>query len=274
MPSYMEGITWDRQFYVLCLSPNGARISVRFFFTGNFGDIVQCIAQHYQDLEIYSSRNEKFAYLLPWMILAETTVKKSASDAAPLLGGQLMRSIVTGSRYPATLYNAMLARIRAGKDINRTKAAVIKATLLRNYENKNDKEVLDVALSEKSENKPYVLGRLFAVLEKLQQDTADGKLNSTIRDKYFASACANPQSVFPTILRLSISHERKLTEGGKVYYGRLKQTLMDKLDIEGDPYPATLNLQDQGKFILGYYHQTQTLYTGKEKTAEGETDNV
>jgi CRISPR-associated protein Csd1 len=273
--SNMEGIQWERQFYVLCLSPNGARISVRFFFTGNFGDIVKYIAQHYANLEIYSSRNEKFHYLPPWMILSETTVKKSASDAAPLLGGQLMRSIVTGSRYPATLYNAILARIRAGEDINRTKAAVVKATLLRNYESKNDKEVLDVALSEKSENKPYVLGRLFAVLEKLQQDTAGGRLNSTMRDKYFASACANPQSVFPSILRRSISHERKLTEAGRIYYGKLKQTLMDKLDIEGDPYPATLNLQDQGKFILGYYHQTQAFYVRKDKTtAEEETTHV
>jgi CRISPR-associated protein Csd1 len=197
--SNLDGIRWERPFYALCLSPNAARISVRFFYTSDFGSVALRVAEHYENIEIYSARKEKYHYVPPWMILSETTVKESASDAAPLLGGQLMRSIVTGAPYPATLYNAILARIRAGKPVTRTKAAVIKATLLRNTNDKNDEGVLDVALNEEARNKPYVLGRLFAVLEKLQQDTAGGRLNSTIRDKYFSSACASPGSVFPTV---------------------------------------------------------------------------
>ncbi|MDR0897812.1 MAG: type I-C CRISPR-associated protein Cas8c/Csd1 [Oscillospiraceae bacterium] len=271
----MEGIAWQRPFYVLCLSPNAARISVRFFFSDSFGEIARRVAEHYANLAIYSARSEKYQHIPPWMILSETTIKKSTADAAPLLGGQLLRAIVTGARYPIPLYNAMLTRIRAGEDVNRTKAAVIKATLLRNYPNDEGREVLCVALNEESRNKAYVLGRLFAVLEKLQQDTAAGRLNSTIRDKYFATACASPGSVFPTLLRLSAHHERKLTEAGKVYYGKLKQQLMNKLEVDGDPYPTAWALQDQGRFILGYYHQTQAFYTKKsDKTNEEENDNA
>jgi CRISPR-associated protein Csd1 len=270
----LEGIAWQRPFYVLCLSPNAARISVRFFFSDSFGEIARRVAEHYANLAIYSARNEKYQHIPPWMILSETTIKKTTADAAPLLGGQLMRAIVTGALYPIPLYNAMLTRIRAGEEVNRTKAAVIKATLLRNYPNDEGREVLCVALNEESKNKAYALGRLFAVLEKLQQDTAAGRLNSTIRDKYFATACASPGSVFPTLLRLSAHHERKLTEAGKVYYGKLKQQLMDKLDVENNPYPTAWALQDQGRFILGYYHQNQSFYTKKsDKTNEEVSEN-
>jgi CRISPR-associated protein Csd1 len=297
---YLEGITWNREFYVLCLSPNGARISVRFFHTGNFGDMVRRVAEHYENLEIYSSRKEKTKYITPQEIIAEATVKfnkldekKKNTRAADLikdspspLGGQLLRTIVTGGRYPMTLYNAMIIQIRGGERINRIKVAVIKATLLRNFNIQEDKEVLSVALNEESTNKAYVLGRMFAVLEKLQQDSVteivDGvyqnyKLSTTVRDKFFASACTNPAVVFPTILRLSVHHERKLSDGSKIKYDKLKQNIMDKLDIKNNPYPTTLSLKDQGIFILGYYHQMQVLYPSKNKddiTNEEDDTNV
>jgi CRISPR-associated protein Csd1 len=267
----IEGIVWSKPFHLLCLSPNAARISVRFFYTSSFGSVLEKIIEHYCNLEIYSSRNEKFEHLPYWILLSETTVKGSASDAQPLLGGQLLDSIISGTRYPAMLLSSVITRIRAGGAANRAKAAVIKAVLIRNY---GESEVTDVALNPESDNKPYVLGRLFAVLEQLQVSALGGSLNATIRDRYFASACANPGSVFPTLLRLSMHHAAKSDYAAR--YEKLKEDVLARLDVEA-PFPAALSLEDQGRFILGYYHQTQDFFTKKQtrhQETEEDTTNV
>ncbi|MDR3149006.1 MAG: type I-C CRISPR-associated protein Cas8c/Csd1 [Oscillospiraceae bacterium] len=196
------------------------------------------------------------------MLLSETTIKKSAKDAVPLLGGQLMNSILTGNDYPMTLYNAILTRIRAGEDVNRTKAAIIKSILIRNFNNEKESGETTVALNPNSDDKAYTLGRLFAALEREQSNAAGGSLNATIRDRYFASACANPKVAFVTLLKLSMNHAKKLGEKGR-WLEKLKSELLAKLD-DSNPYPASLSLEGQGKFILGYYHQTQEFFTSKK----------
>jgi CRISPR-associated protein Csd1 len=196
------------------------------------------------------------------MILSETTVKKSASDAQPLLGGQFLRSIISATPYPTTLFNAMLTRVRAGEDVSRTKVAVIKAVLIRNY---NESEVTTVSLNPQSNDQAYVLGRLFSVLEQLQKKASGGDLNTTIRDRYFAGACANPAASFPTLLKLSMHHCAKLDDAR--FYEQCKTKLLGKLD-EATPFPSTLNLEGQGRFILGYYHQTQWFYSKTEEKGE------
>jgi len=243
----------DSRFYLLCLSPNAGRISVRFFHADSFGAILNNNIAHYQRLEIAKAGNDRFRYLPLWMLLSETTVKKQTSDVAPLLAGQLVHSIITGGRYPMTLYQAILNRVRAGEEINKTKAAVCKAVLIQNY---NEREVTSVALNTQTDNKPYALGRLFSVLEQLQQRASGGGLNSTIRDRYFTSACANPRSVFPTLLKLSSHHSAKLDNPSRTFFEKLKTELLGKLDVETS-FPSALSLDDQGRFILGYYHQTQ-----------------
>lgn len=248
-----EGCDIWKRFYLLCLSPNAGRISVRFFHMDNFGNILSNFASHYQNLKIVG--NSKFSYIPPWMILSETTVKKTASDAAPLLGGQFLESIITGKTYPLTLYNAILTRIRAGEDINQTKAAVIKAVLLRNFKS----EVATMALNKDSANIPYTLGRLFSVLEYLQEK-ANG--SSTIKQRYFASACSNPVNVFPTLLSLSMHHAEKLDNA--TWFEKQKGDLISKLEAE-NPFPSALSLQQQGEFIVGYYHQQQDRYAKKEE---------
>jgi len=260
----ITNINWQIPFYILCLSPNAARISIRFFHVSSFGDTINKIADHINNLEIYSSRKENLKYIPYCCILSETTIKGSKSDAHPLLGGQLINSIISGARYPALLFNAILLRIRAGGDINRTKAAIIKAFLIRNY---YESEVTTVALNQNSNNKPYVLGRLFSVLQQLQNSTSSGSLNATIRDRYFASACANPGSVFPTLLKLSMHHAAKSDYA--IRYEKLKGELLGKLDCDL-PFPATLSLDDQGRFIIGYYHQTQDFFTPKKDKEERE----
>lgn len=263
-PINLQNCDFEKPFYLLCLSPNAGRISVRYFHRDSFGNILRNNALHYIHMEIIKdSKQEKFLFMPPWIILSETTITKKSDDATPLLGGQLLNSIISGSRYPMTLYNATLTRIRAGEDINKTKAAIVKAVLIRNY---NEQEVTTVALNTETNSTPYTLGRLFSVLERLQEK-ANG--SATIRERYFATSCANPASVFPTILKLSMHHAGKLDSA--VFFEKLKTELLGKLDSEA-PFPKALSLDDQGRFILGYYHQTQDFFTKKDKM-EG-TNNV
>jgi len=264
LPINPEGCRPESMFYLLCLSPNAARISVRFFYAKSFGEILRNNIEHHLRMEIAGGDKDIFKYPPVWLVLSETTIKKKAAEVAPLLGGQYLYSILTGGPYPMTLYQAILGRVRAGEKINRVKAAVIKAVLIKNF---NESEVTTVALNAASDNKPYVLGRLFSVLEQLQQRSAGGDLNATIRDRYFTSACANPGSVFPTLLKLSFHHAAKLDKAGEVYYEKLKTELLGKLDAES-PFPSALALDDQGRFILGYYHQAQYFFTPKKDKEE------
>ncbi len=258
---FRDRLDLDTRFYVLGLSPNVARISVRFFLTNTFGSFIENIRAHYRDLEIERAPQDP-PYLPLWKLMLETVPPKAKEKAAsPLLAGAVLRAIFGGLSYPELLFNSIILRIRAEKDINRGKAAIIKAFLLRKEKEKY-KEELKVSLSEESKNKAYTLGRLFAVLEKAQEDASPG-LNATIKDRYFDSACANPESIFPTLLRLSNHHIAKATYG--YVSDRRIQHLLDKLSVEDAPFPAHLSLNDQGIFILGYYHQKKAFFVKKDK---------
>lgn len=262
------------RFYVLGLAPNAARVSVRFFLTDPFQKIVERMMTHYADMKIIKEFDGQPDYITVRDILNETVSKKSKDkDASPLMAGTLMRSILTGAPYPAALYYSIINRIRADVDddqkhikkVNYVKAAIIKAFLTRKYRNDNKyQEVLVMSLNEQAITPAYVLGRLFAVLEKVQQD-AIGDVNASIKDRYFTSACASPASVFPVLLRLSQHHISK-AEYGYIRDRRI-QEILDLLDIEKNPIPARLSLDEQGIFILGYYHERKDLWTSK-KSAE------
>ena len=249
-------VNFERKFYLLCLSPNAARISVRFFYASNFGNIIKSIAAHYDRLAIDDDGRTPFSLLPAWLILKETTIKGDGK-VHPLLRGHLFRSIFTDDKYPDTLYHAILARIRAGDDITKTKAAVVKAVLIKNFE---VQEVTKMALNMHTSDKPYVLGRLFAVLESLQYQANKA---STIRERFFSSASTSPKLAFPNLLKLSMHHAAKLDSS--VFFEKLKSEIMDKLELEDEPFPTILDLEEQGKFILGYYHQRQALFSGKNK---------
>lgn len=253
--------TFDKttKIYMLGLSPNAARISVRFFIQESFGGFIKKIGRHYQDLSIEKQFDNEPNSFSVWRLLNETVSPASKDKAAsPLLAGATMRSILQGLPYPRSLYNAIIIRIRAEHKVNYYKASIIKAFLLRNPNTKNKyEEVLSMALNEQSNNKAYVLGRLFAVLEKVQEEANPG-IKSTIKDKYFTSACATPASVFPVILRLSNHHISK-AEYGYASENRVSR-IMDILNIEENPFPKNLSLDDQGIFILGYYHQKNALF--------------
>jgi CRISPR-associated protein Csd1 len=270
-----KGLDENTRFYVLGLAPNAARISVRFFLTEPFGQIVERMLRHYHDLEMVKEYDNQPTYITVRHILDETVSKKSkAKDASPLMAGSMFRSILTGTPYPAALYYAIINRIRADVDdpdkkihkINYVRAATIKAFLLRKYRNQTQnpiQEVLSMSLNPRSTIPAYVLGRLFAVLEKVQQE-AIGNVNASIKDRYFTSACATPASVFPILLRLSQHHITK-AEFGYASDRRI-QEILGLLDVENNPIPSHLSLDEQGIFVLGYYHQRADFFTKHENS--------
>ena len=261
----------ENDFFILGISPNAARLSVRFFYRRSFGEIVQNLKRHYENIEIVSDGRSKFDTLPLWALLRETVNQKS-SDKSPLpqLAGDVMKSMLSGCRYPETLMNQTILRIRAEHEINRGKAGIIKAYLIRNTENLPDREsimeVAQVSLNADSSYCPYVLGRLFAVLEGTQQAANPG-INATIKDRFFNSACATPAAVFPILLKLSNSHMKKLDTGKAVWWSKQIGDLIERL---GTDFPAHQSLQEQGAFILGYYHQTQKRFEKKTNTDKEE----
>lgn len=253
----------EQRFYILCLAPNVARLSVRFYYQNSFGNIIKNIAKHYQRMEIVRPSWEDMRYLGIKQMLNETVNQKS-KDKTPIpnMASMVLSAILSDTKYPASLYTDTLIRIRAeqGK-VTCGRAAIIKAFLIQNYKWKEGDEYM--GLNEGCEESAYVLGRLFAVLETIQKDANSG-INTTIRDRYFNSACATPASVFPTLIKLKNSHIKKLEResgGTKIYYEKMLTELMGKIE----KFPRRLSLEEQGKFMLGYYHQVQKKYEKKEE---------
>jgi CRISPR-associated protein Csd1 len=282
-----EGLDDSTRFYVLGLASNAARLAVRFFLTEPFGVFAERIMQHYEDLKIQKEFANQPDYLSPYRILAECVSPKvtrrddEVKQSWSLLGGALMRAVLMGAPYPEGLYAAMLNRIRHDSDeekrsvkINYIRAAYIKAHLLRKYRRQDHnpyQEALQMSLNESFTHPAYVLGRLFAVLEKAQREAIGQNINATIKDRYFTSACATPASVFPTLLRLAHHWTAKAEYGG--ISDRKIQDLLNLLDAK--PFPSRLTLDEQGVFVLGYYHQRAAFYAKNgeknEDTTEAET---
>lgn len=277
--------TLRKPFCILGISPNAARLSVRFFYRDTFGRFIDNIAAHYRRLEIDKSEKQR-RYLTPYRLLLETVrqsrakavspllggetvspnVQKRAKAVSPLLGGALLGAILNDWRYPEALYESVLIRIRAEHEVPSGKAAIIKAYLIKNTNCGSYKEVLSMALNEESTNRAYVLGRLFAALENAQYNA---NKSSNIRERYMTSASATPALVFPSMLQTANHH---LAKSGSVADAKLIATLMDKLE-GGVPFPARLNNTEQGLFLLGYYHQTQKKFRDIEEAKNNKSTN-
>ena len=252
----------DCPFYILGLSPNAARLSVRFFYQNTFGAFLKNLWAHQERLRIARPVYDDYETLPVWKMLDETVNKKSKDKTpVPHMAGDVLRAILTDTPYPATLLNGVILRIRAEREITRGRAAIIKAFYLKNTHPQVPEEVLRMSLNRESTNVPYCLGRLFAVLEKLQKE-ANGA--STVKDHYFVSAAATPASIFTILLRLSKSHLKKLRSDRGWLARDLEDQIRDIMDKFGETLPARLTLAEQGSFQLGYYHQNIALYQKKE----------
>lgn len=258
------GIDEKTHFCILGLAPNAARISIRYYYQGEFGTLMRNIGLHYADMSIVLPKDYHPLFPPVWRILKETAARGKTENIPPILGGALMRAILSGGVYPQSLYTAMISRIRADHTINPIRAGVIKACILRQariYGQKEKEGTISMGLNEENSNSGYLLGRLFALLERAQEKASGGSLNATIRDRYFGAASATPAAVFPILLRLAQHHLSK-DEYGYVIDKKIREVLNL---LDGDSgFPRHLNLNDQGFFMLGYYQQKQAFYTKKE----------
>lgn len=249
----------NRQFYILGLSPNAARLSVRFFYHNSFGALMKNVSQHHQRMDIVG---KPYPITPLWALLKETVnMNTTDKSPSPVLAGSVARSIFTGTPYPASLLEAAMLRIRAERTITPGRAAIIKAYYLSHPNDLCPKEVLTVSLNESSKNIPYTLGRLFYVYEALQEAANPG-INATIKDKYFNSASSTPATIFPILDNLAAKHLRKLESRKKIYFDKQITSLKS---ILGESNPARLSLPEQGSFNLGYYHQKESRYQKKEE---------
>ena len=257
----------DTRFYVLGLAPNASRIAVRFWHVTTVGELAVNILRHFEDLRIIHSERETDALPL-FRLLTSIAAQGKADNVPPNLAGETLRAIIEDRPYPYTLLAAAVQRCRAEREVTYPRAALIKACLNRLSRMSNPyKEELTVSLDPSNTNPGYRLGRLFAVLEKIQQEASPG-INATIRDRYYGSAAATPVAVFPTLIKLSKHHLSKLDNSGRVtFFERLLGEIIDGIV----DFPAHLSLEDQGRFAIGYYHQRQDFFkTSKTTTTEGE----
>jgi CRISPR-associated protein Csd1 len=266
----------DVGFYVLGLSPNASRISVRFWVQSTVGEMERRLAQHLQDVDLVGAREGDPPLMIRRIVEAAGRAKYSggkfqgydADAVPPLLSGAIARAVFQGTSYPPMLLGAMLNRLRADGHVSHARVATIKACIVRNSRFTDNPQEVPVALNTSRTDAPYVTGRLFALLERIQSDAAGGDLNSTIKDRYFSAASATPGTVFPRLIRLSQHHLSNLGKekpGLKVTHDRTCGEIMGKLDR----FASHFNLEEQGLFAVGYYHQRQDFYTSKKSKEEG-----
>ena len=249
------------EFYVAGFTPNSSRISQKFIFHDKFGRIFDNVLKHQQDISFTEGQRQVSIE----RIKRELISPKSSKEKVPSpLTAALFEAILKGTRYPDELLSTVITRVKTDSDeeknhfikLHDTMAGLIKGCINR----KQNKEEIKMSLDLENKNQAYLCGRLFAVLEKIQQDASGGGLNRTIKDSYFASACSKPSTVFPKLYKLSQNHIKKLSS--PIFYNKLCGEILDGLDGK---FPSTLSLDDQGRFIVGYAQQNKALYTKKSE---------
>ena len=254
----------NTRFYILGLAPNAARISVRFWLDTTFGQLAENLAQHWQDLAI-----EPCAWKTPpsiWRLLLQTAVLGKSENISPVLAGEMTRAVICGTPYPLSLLSQLITRIRADGDVNGLRVAMMKAVLERRFRKGFIEEGVPMSLNNESPNRAYLLGRLFAVLERIQYQ-ALGELNAGIADRYYGSASAVPFSVFPRLLSGAKHHLSRLRKDKVGMAVNLDKDLGEIIAKLPETFPRHLSIDEQGRFAIGYYHQKQS-YFAKKETAE------
>ncbi|MDO4574959.1 MAG: type I-C CRISPR-associated protein Cas8c/Csd1 [Planctomycetia bacterium] len=248
-----------KRFFVLGLSPNAARLAIRFWICSTVGEMEGNIAKHFQDLEMVHPEYES-GFLSVFRILVSTAVQGKSENIPPNLEGCLMHAILQGIPYPRTLLLAVLNRCRAEQQVTFARASILKACLNRFRDTKNNNErKIQVAIDLENTNIGYRLGRLFATLEKIQLEANLRRINATIRDRFYGAASSTPANVFPNLVRLSKHHLGKLDDKFRIYF----EILLQEICGEINDFPKHLSMEDQGRFAIGYYHQMQDFFTKK-----------
>lgn len=252
----------NTRFYVLGLAPNASRLSIRFWLETSFGELAEHIGQHFQDLAM-----EPLPWREPpsvWRLLIQTAAQGKSENIAPQLAGELTRSILMGTPYPRMMLSQLIARIRADGDLNGLRVAMMKAILQRAFRKGLLKEEIPMGLDVQNSDVAYRLGRLFAVLERIQEGALGTELNSSIVDKYYGSASSVPFSVFPRLLAGSKNHLSKIRKDKRGYAILLDKDLGEIMNGLENQFPRHMSIEAQGRFAIGYYHQRQSYFTKKD----------
>ena len=254
------------RFFVLGLGPNAARIAIRFWHVGTVAELAKTIRQHFDDLKIVRPPFEK-PHLSVFRLLLATAAQSKSENIPPNLCGEVMRSIMECLPYPHTLLQGAIRRMRAERDVTYPQAAVLKACLNRQARSAQTSEKeITVSLDHSNINPGYRLGRLFAVLEKIQEESNPG-INATIRERFYGAASSTPVTVFSNLMKLKNHHLAKLENPGRRV--NLERLISEIVDGVSD-FPSHLNLADQGRFAIGYYHQRQALFSKTTEAKQGD----
>jgi len=262
------------QLFVLGLAPNASRLSIRFWQTGSLGFFAQRLAEHFQDLHIEPLpwKTEPAIWRLLYATVPSRDGKTKAEDISPQLAGEITRAVLTGGRYPRSLLANVIMRMRADGDISAlgVRVALCKAVLTRDMRLgvKGINEEVPVSLDKEASNPGYRLGRLFAVLESAQRNALGTQINATIRDRYYGAASATPTSIFPMLLRNTQNHLAKVRKEKPGLAHLLEREIREIIDGLDSQFPRSLKLEDQGRFAIGYYHQSQARFG---RSAEADT---
>lgn len=261
-PQLAKGV----RFFVLGLSPNAARLSVRFWLEDDFGRIAARFARHLEAMRLEPSPKDVSPSI--WRCLIEAAAQRKSENIPPNLAGEWLRAILTGGPYPLTLLATLLMRIRADKDVNALRVAILKAVLVT----RKMKEV-PVSLDPENSDPGYLLGRLFAAYEHAQTQALGGKVNATIRDKYYGTASATPRAVFPLLQRTTTHHLARLRKDRPGLFKVLDRKIGEIFELaDADRlFVPTLVAAQQALFAIGYYHQKNDFYRRKD-TAAAETE--
>ncbi|MFT3819396.1 MAG: type I-C CRISPR-associated protein Cas8c/Csd1 [Rubrivivax sp.] len=255
----------ETRMVVLGLSPNASRLSIRYWLRDSLGMLAEHLRAHAQDLLL-----EPLPWKTPptpWRLALCTAPmrdgKAKAEDVSPLLAGDLMRAILTGSRYPQSLLSSLVMRMRADGDVGGLRVALCKAVICRDQRlggSETSSKEVPVSLDVKVTHPAYLLGRLFAVLESTQRAALGGQVNATIRDRYFGAASATPALVFPLLMRNAQNHLARVRKDKAGLAVNLEKDIREIVDKLPDHFPRSLELKDQGRFAIGYYHQSEVRF--------------
>lgn len=255
----------ENEFYILGLAPNAGRISIRFWFHGRINEMADAIRQHFTDILIVHGPREP-EYLSLFRLLVSVAAHGKAENIPSHLSESIMRAILERRQYPRALLQAALVRIRAEHEVNYPRASIVKACLNRisRADGVRGTKEMQMSLDSSNRNGGYLLGRLFAVLERVQEEASPG-INATIRDRFYGAASSTPVTVFGNLMRQKNHHIAKIENPGRqVFYEKLIGQIVEGID----DFPAHLALDDQGRFAIGYYHQRQDFYTKKADKIE------
>lgn len=270
------------RFFVLGLAPNASRIAVRFWFHDTFENLGPRILQHFDDLRIVRQSDRDAATPAMYWLLRSIAPQGKAENVPPRLAGEWLRAILEGTPYPPALLNAAVNRCRAEQasdtfagNVPYLRAAILKACINREHRRRHrlapDFQFIREDLDVDQLDSAYRLGRLFAVLERIQSAAQPG-INATIRDRYYGAASSTPGAVFPTLMRLKNAHLKKLPAGMEAFFEKLVGEICGSVEQPAlIDFPRQLDLHAQGLFALGYYHQRQSLYARKDAAPDNDT---